>query len=103
MVNGASPGPAPAAQARASSSRSMAQAAGWNVTDERVTDSSVGLEDGRDWEIENAKHLAEDFMASKPPSVSDSALGAVAAEYALFVGHTRSGPLDGTGCGLERD
>ena len=64
--------------------RSMAQAAGWNVTDERVTDSSIGLEDGRDWEIENAKHLAEVFMASKPPSVSESALGAVAAEYALL-------------------
>ena len=64
--------------------RSMAQAAGWNVTDERVTDSSVGLEDGRDWEIENAKHLAEVFMASKSPSVSESALGAVTAEYAML-------------------
>ena len=64
--------------------RSMAQAAGWNVTDERVTDSSIGLENGRDWEIENAKHLAEVFKASKLPSVSESALGAVAAEYALL-------------------
>ena len=36
------------------------------------------------WEIENAKHLAEVFMASEPPSVSESALRAVAAEYALL-------------------
>ena len=64
--------------------RSMARDAGWAVTNEWVTDSSVGLEDGRDWEIENAKQLAEEVIASKPPSVSESALGAVAAEYALL-------------------
>ena len=64
--------------------RSMAQAVGWNVTGERVTDSSVGLEDGREWEIENARHLAEVFMASEPPSVSESAVRTVAAEYALL-------------------
>ena len=64
--------------------RSMARDAGWAVTAERVTDSSVSLEDGRDWEIQNAKQLAEDVIASKPPSVSESAFGAVAAEYALL-------------------
>ena len=64
--------------------RSMARDAGWQVTDEWVTDSSVGLEDGRDWEIENAKQLAREMIASRPPSVSADALEAVTAELALL-------------------
>ena len=64
--------------------RSMARDEGWNVTGEWVTDSSVGLEDGREWEIENAKQLAREMIASRPPSVPESALEAVAAEYALL-------------------
>ena len=57
---------------------------GWTVTDDLVTDSSVGLEDGGDWEIENAKQLAEKVIALKPPSVSEAALRTMSAEYALL-------------------
>ena len=64
--------------------RSLARDAGWKVTDEWVTDSSVGLEDGRDWEIENAKLLAQEMIASKPPSVPESAREAVIAELVLL-------------------
>ena len=64
--------------------RSMARDAGWQVTDEWVTDSSVGLEDGRDWEIDNAKQLAREMIASRPPSIRAAALEAVTAELALL-------------------
>ncbi len=64
--------------------RSMARDAGWQVTSEWVTDSSVGLEDGRAWEIENARQLARQMIASRPPSASAAALEAVSAELALL-------------------
>ena len=64
--------------------RSMAEDAGWKVMDERVTDSSVGLENGSDWEIDNARQLAREMIASKPPAVSAAALEAVSAELALL-------------------
>ena len=64
--------------------RLLARDAGWKVTDEWVTDSSVGLEDGSDWEIENAKQLAREMIALRPPSVPEPALEAVVAEHALL-------------------
>ena len=64
--------------------RSMAEGAGWKVMDERVTDSSVDLEDGRDWEIDNARQLARQMIASRPPSVPAAALEAGTAELALL-------------------
>ena len=64
--------------------RSAAREAGWKVTDERVLDSSTGMENGRDWEIENARLLAEQVIVSRPPSFPESALAGVIAERALL-------------------
>ena len=54
------------------------------MTNEWVTDSSTGLEDGSVWEIENAKRLAEEILGSGWPSVSESVLRATTSEYILL-------------------
>ncbi len=64
--------------------KTIARNVGWAVTNEWVTDSSTGLEDGSVWEIENAKRLAEEILGSGWPSVSESVLRATTSEYILL-------------------
>ena len=67
-----------------SQARSMAEAAGWAILDEQVTDSSRGLEDGESWELDNAMHQVEELVGSKGEAVSAHARNLIIAEGDLL-------------------
>ncbi len=62
----------------------MAEAAGWAILDEQVTDSSRGLEDGESWELDNAMHQIEELVGSKGEAVSAHARNLIIAEGDLL-------------------
>ena len=63
--------------------RSMAERAGWRISKEQTTGSSVALEDGRSWEIAEAIDMAEQMIGLKK-SFPESAKEVVAAEARLL-------------------
>ena len=62
----------------------MAEAAGWAILDEQITDSSRSLEDGESWELDNAMHQIEELVRSKGEAVSAHARNLVIAEGDLL-------------------
>jgi hypothetical protein len=64
--------------------RSLAEQAGWTISHEAVTETSMVLNDGREWEIDNALHLAELFADAFAEMPLDRARHLVSTEADLL-------------------
>ena len=64
--------------------RSLAKATGWTILNEEATDSSLGLEDGESWEIENAAYQVGELVGSKDKAVSQHVRELVTAQRDLL-------------------
>lgn len=64
--------------------RSLAEQAGWSITHEEVTETSEDLGDGRDWEIDNALHLADLFVAACADTPLNRACDLISTEAELL-------------------
>jgi SAM-dependent methyltransferase len=67
-----------------SEARSLAEQAGWTITHEEVTETSMDLSDGRKWEIDNALDMADLFADAFPEAPLDRARHLVSTEADLL-------------------
>ena len=67
-----------------SEARSLAEQAGWMIAQEEVIETSMVLNDGREWEIDNALHMADLFADAFPETPLDRARHLVSTEADLL-------------------